>query len=231
MIRKFIRRLLRARGLQLLKIPSLGDFIHDRGCDLVIDVGANVGQFGESLRELGYRGKILSFEPINSCFATLVEKSKRDGNWECVNEALGSKPHAAEINVSVHTAYSSILPLSNVGIEFDPNTAIVEKQKIIVNTIDDYLSGKEFKNIFLKIDTQGFEKEVLAGAVNTLGRCSGLLLELPVENLYEGVWGFTEALKHVEGLGFVPAQITPVSPRRFDKVSALEFDCVFRRVD
>jgi FkbM family methyltransferase len=231
MLREFVRHLLRQRGLELLKIPNSGDFLNDRHCDLVLDVGANIGQFGRGLRTVGYRGRIVSFEPLDSCYPQLKALADRDPTWDCRQVALGDHEYSTEINISRHTAYSSIRKLSAVGENFDPNTEVVATQKIDVSTIDVQMKSLQADHPFLKIDTQGFEKEVLAGAKDTLRKCVGLLLELPVENLYDNVWGFSEAVAYAESLGFLPAQILPVSPRRNDRVSALEFDCLFRRVD
>jgi FkbM family methyltransferase len=47
------------------------DFIENRGINLVLDVGANVGQFGLSLRNRGYAGQIMSFEPVSDAFNEL----------------------------------------------------------------------------------------------------------------------------------------------------------------
>jgi FkbM family methyltransferase len=231
MFRELVRRVLRLRGLELLKMPNVGNFLADRRCDLVIDVGANIGQFAQSVRQLGYRERILSFEPLDACFGSLSGAARNDPLWECRQQALGDRSYSTVINVSRHTAYSSIRPLSSVGQAFDPNTMVVEQQSIHVAPLDSMMKNESAERPFLKIDTQGFEREVLAGARETLARSVGLLLELPVDNLYDEVWSFSEAVVFVEKLGFRPAQILPVSPRRNDKVSALEFDCLFRRVD
>ena len=75
-------------------------FIHDRNIDVVLDVGANVGQFGASLRAQGYRGKIVSYEPISTVYQTLAATTAMDLEWDINNFALGLKAESATINVS-----------------------------------------------------------------------------------------------------------------------------------
>ena len=228
-----IRPTLRKRGLQLLRTPDLGDFLRHRDCDLVLDVGANVGQFAMNLRELGYRGPIISFEPQDACYARLQELSAADPLWTLSHKAVGAEPGTTTINISRTSAYSSILPLSEKGAAYAAGTEIVAHQETPVTTIDLAMVGVSAERPFLKIDTQGFEPEVLAGAGETLKRCVGVLLELPVDELYQRSWSFSEAIAQMEKLGFVPAQFLSVSPRWAfgDPVSAVEFDCLFRRAD
>lgn len=230
LIRTWARR---SRGLEILKIPNLGTFLDHRRCDLVIDVGANVGQFGEGLRKLDYRGRILSFEPVDDCFRHLAARAARDGAWDVRNVALGAHPHQTEINVSSQPVFSSIRELSAVGTQFGEAAQVVRKQVVQVSTLDIEIQDVATERPFLKIDTQGFEKEVLRGAEETLKKCVGVQLELPVDNLYVDVWSFSESICFMEKLGFTPAQMLPVGQRWAlkDPVSAVEFDCVFRRIE
>jgi FkbM family methyltransferase len=221
---------LRTRGYEILRVPNLGDFLRSRDCDLVVDVGANAGQFASKLRPLGYRGAILSIEPLDDVIGELQAKAAPDPLWIVKQVAIGDRPGRMEINVSRNTVYSSILPLADLAQKF-ANTEITRTQAIDVDTLDNVLAEVPGKRPFIKIDTQGFEQQVLAGAARTLERCVGLLLELPVEHLYEGVWSFPQAIVHLEQLGFRLAQILPVNCRAEDAAAALEFDCVFRRDD
>jgi hypothetical protein len=82
--------------------------------------------------------------------------------------------------------------------------------------------------ILLKIDTQGYERQVIEGAQQTISRTAGILLELPVIHTYRGEWRFHEALEYMSEAGFVPAQIQAVGYHGMDNVSAVEFDCLFR---
>lgn len=209
------------------RVRDLIDFIEDRAVAQVIDVGANIGQFGESLRQAGYRGKILSIEPGRAEFELLSRKAKADGNWETLHCGLGASAGTAVLNVSKLSVFNSFLGLSAVAGLHDERMAVDHTEEIAVRTLDEIaaiLSG----NILLKIDTQGYEKQVLEGGRRSLHRMAGILLELPVIHTYEGEWEFHDALKYMAGLGFVPAQMQPVGFHTADKVSAVEFDCLFR---
>lgn len=94
------------------RVRDLIDFIEDREIDVVMDVGANVGQFGESLRDGGYRGRIVSFEPIEAPFQTLSRKAAADGNWEAHHCGLGAVSGTAALNVSELSVFSSILGMT-----------------------------------------------------------------------------------------------------------------------
>ena len=203
------------------------DFLHDRRVDLVFDVGANVGQFGEFLRSRGYRGRIVSFEPVKSVFQSLAATAHADGNWEAHNFALGAASGEAAINVSEFSVYNSILKTTPAAIEFSREATVTHQEPIHMRTLDEFASNLS-GNLFLKIDTQGYEKQVLEGAGKTLPRLKGILMELPIIHLYQDTWQFHEALEFMASAGFVPAQIHPVNYHSKDRVSLVEVDCLFR---
>jgi FkbM family methyltransferase len=209
------------------RVRDLIDFIEDRKIDLVIDVGANVGQFGESLRAGGYRGRIVSFEPITSAFQALAKKAAADGNWEVHECGLGAIAGTAVLHVSELSVCSSILELTSVAALHDSRFAVDHTEEIVVRTLDEVAAGLSGR-MLLKVDTQGYERQVIEGGRQTLPQLMGILLELPVIHVYAGDWQFHEALKFMSDAGFVPAQIQAVGYHGVDKVSAVEFDCLFR---
>lgn len=180
---------------------------------------------------MGYRGRIHSFEPLPAAFTELQGHAADDPLWEVSNVGVGSKAGKLEINVAKNSVFSSFRPLSDLAGKFDPNSQTVETLKVPVVTLDKALASTKARSIFIKIDTQGFEQEVLAGAKALLKRAVGVQLELPVDHLYEGVWSFNEALAAMDGYGFVPAQFRMVNPRVGDRAAAVEFDVIFRRKD
>jgi FkbM family methyltransferase len=209
------------------RVQDFFDFIRDRQIDLVIDVGANTGQFGESLRADGYRGRIVSFEPVRAAFEVLSQKAAKDGNWEVHRCGLGAATGAASLHVSKLSVFSSILDLAGAARLHDDRMAVEHVEEISIRPLDDVAAGLTGR-ILLKIDTQGYEKQVLEGGRRTLSRSQGVMLELPVIRVYDGAWRFHEAVHFMFKLGFVPAQIQPVGYHGKDKVSAVEFDCLFR---
>ena len=209
------------------RVRDIFDFIADREIDVVIDVGANVGQFGESLRAGGYRGRIVSFEPIASAFQALSKRAAEDGNWEAHQCGLGAAPGTAVLNVSELSVFSSIMESTSIASLHDKRIAVDHTEEISIRTLDEVaaaISGK----ILLKVDTQGYERKTMEGGLETMPRLLGILLELPVIHVYEGSWRFHEAIKFMDDAGFVPAQILPVNYHTVDNVSAVEFDCLFR---
>jgi FkbM family methyltransferase len=232
-VKLFMRRTLRRFGLDIVRIhgrPDLASFVKDRSIDVVIDVGANVGQFGERLRAQGYRNKLISFEPLSSAFRTLAEKAQTDGNWEVNNCGLGTEPATAKINVSDSSTYSSLLPMKDIATKHDAAAVSTRQETIQVRTLDEYFS-KFSGNVLLKIDTQGYEKQVLEGGRRVLSMVKGVLMELPIIHLYQGTWYFHEAIDFMKHSGFVPAQIYPVNYHVNDRQSLLEVDCLFRPRD
>jgi FkbM family methyltransferase len=209
------------------RVRDLIDFIEDRAIRLVIDVGANQGQFGEWLRGNGYRGKILSIEPGKAEFAILSRRAAKDGNWEALNCGLGARPGAALLHVSRLSVFNSFLDLSPAAELHDERMAVDHTEEVAVRTLDE-IGIPHAERVLLKIDTQGYERQVLEGARQSLMRMSGILMELPVIRTYEGEWAFHEALAYMAGLGFVPAQMQPVGFHTVDKAAAVEFDCLFR---
>lgn len=232
-LKQLIKRNLKRFGWEIRKVDvdrDLMDFIINRGVNLVLDIGANEGQFGDLLRLKGYKGKIISFEPIRAVYEMLAVKAAADGNWEASNLALGAKSERAMINVSSSSVFSSILPATNAATQFHDNATVSHTEKIEVKKLDD-IGVDMSANILLKIDTQGFEKLVLDGGQHMLPTVKGVLLELPIVHLYEGVWQFHEAVEYMSHAGFVPAQIHPVNYHSADDVSLVEVDCLFRPRD
>jgi methyltransferase, FkbM family len=227
---KLVRKACKRLGIMRVgrrRVRDIVDFIEDRKIDLVIDVGGNVGQFGDGLRSSGYRGKIISFEPVSAVYEQLVEKAKADGNWEAHNCGLGPEPGKAQIHVSELTVYSSILDMTSTANLLDSRTAIARTEEIEVRTLDQ-IAAELTGNILLKIDAQGYERPIIEGGKQTVPRMLGIQLEIPVIRVYEGEWQFHEAMKYMADIGFVPAQILPVNYHSADKVSGVDFDCLFR---
>ena len=211
--------------------PELIDFLGARGIEVVFDVGANDGHFGLWLRERGYRGRIVSFEPIRAVFDILKARADEDGDWEVHPVALGEQPGKAVINVAKLSVFSSLLPQRDAATAFDPGATHARTEEVAVATLDQFAPDYASRACFLKSDTQGFERQVLLGAKATLPILQGVQLELPIIQFYSGVWGISEAINFMSTEGFVVAQIHPVNYHPADPVSWVEADCVFRRAE
>lgn len=208
--------------------PDIIDFLHAREIDLVFDVGANYGQYGRWLRERGYKGRIVSFEPIAEVFKELEGHAAADPLWDAHRCGLGAEAGEATINVSRSTDFSSILPTRQAADTFSSEANVARTETISIRTLDEMAAGLDLARSFLKIDTQGFEPQVLAGAGAVLPRLRGVQMELPVIHLYEGGWTMSEALETMREHGFVLSLTSVVNYHWQDPCAVVEFDCVFR---
>lgn len=229
-MRKRLRRLIRMTGYDVHRCrPNLGQFLNSRGIDLFLDVGGNIGQTGLQLREMGYRGRIVSFEPVSSVFGELAQAAKRDGNWTAYNFGLGSQQLRTTINVSENPVFSSIRNQTKQACLFDPAARVCREEVIDVQRLDDIFHEFRKYRVFLKIVTQGFEREILEGAEQALKIVLGAELILPIVQLYEKNWSLPEALSYMKDKGFVLAQTGQESYDPQWGVSLLELYCIFRR--
>ena len=177
----------------------------EKNIDYVFDVGANEGQFAKDLRYYGFEKKILSFEPVLTIHEKLVKNSLNDEKWEIYEPiALGNKSSKNEINISQNSVSSSLLNMTSEHLESAPESKFIGKQSIMEKKLDDIffdLNIKE-KKLFLKIDTQGYEYEVLKGAEEVLKKFKGVLVEVSLTNLYEGQKDWLEIVTFLKNRGF-----------------------------
>ena len=180
------------------------------------------------LRKDRYAGRIISLEPIAGVFEALQRTAAGDPLWTTLNVAAGAQNGTAEIGVSELTVFSSMLAVNQAAGDFDPKSRVVAREAIQVRRLEELMAEVEGR-IFLKIDTQGFEAQVLEGAGAWMSRVSGVQMELPCVHLYEGVWSMSQAMAVMERLGFTLFQAHPVSLSRTDPIAPIEMDCVFGR--
>jgi FkbM family methyltransferase len=197
----------------------------------VLDVGANVGQYAERLREWGYRGRIVSFEPLADAHAELVRRAAADPRWQVApRTAIGERDGEVEIEVSAEPDMSSILPQSALLRAVVPSGAVVGREHVPIARLDRIAAAwlQEGEEVLLKIDTQGYERRVLEGARDLLARLRGIQLEMSLVPCYEGEPGFRDLLDHLEAAGF---ELYLLLPGYFDRKLArqLQVDGVFIR--
>jgi len=196
---------LQRRGFEVRRHPETRRQLMfvKHGIDLVLDVGAADGGYGSSVRSAGYAGDIVSFEPLTTAFAALQRLVSRDPRWEARNLALGAEAGEATINIASNSTSSSILPMLGAHLKAAPSVSYVGEQVVTVSRLDDEVAElAATRRTFLKIDTQGFEREVLAGGGETVDNCVGLQLELSFVPLYEGGMLVDEAVSWAYDHGF-----------------------------
>ena len=230
------RKLLRRFGLDYIKSPiehwrRIAGMLDHFGITLVLDVGANTGQYVGYLRNAGWTGRVVSFEPVAGVHAVLAANAGSDPGWEVAPAmALGAEDGEAEITLSMESDMSSLLPLRDDILAVSPSAAASGTELVKVRALDDIFDEFVGPNdrAFLKIDTQGFERAVLDGARNSLPRIAGLQVELSLIPLYEGEALWRELVDRLAGEGF---DLRFVLPGYYDRHlhRMLQIDGVFFR--
>ncbi len=181
------------------------------GVDLVIDVGANLGQFVGWIRDRGYEGPVLSFEPQASAFRACKQARASDANWWGFQTALGEEEGSSDFHVAGNSMSSSLLPMLDSHVMALPESAIVSTGRVTVARLDriKHQSITASKSIFLKIDTQGYELPVLRGAGGIMEKVAFIEAELSLVPLYDGQVLMADMLDEIDRLGFTLVWIEP----------------------
>lgn len=181
-----------------------------QGIDLVIDIGANTGQFAEGLYDFGYRGRTLSFEPVPDAHREVSTRAAAYPQWTVADRmAIGDEDGEITFNITDDTKFSSVLPIKDSYAEHNTKSAIVKQEQLPVHRLDtvleEYVPDWRNHTILLKIDTQGYEQQVIRGATEVLAKAKGLKIEIPVYRIYEQAeLDFYGTIRFVEQAGFQP---------------------------
>lgn len=237
-LERFVRRTANRFGIDINRyrpmnsdVGRLASMLASHGVDIVFDVGANVGQFAQSLRHAGYQGGIISFEPLSAAHAQLLRASEGDAGWRVAPRmALGNHEGEIEIYVAGNSVSSSALGMLSSHANAAPTSVYVGTECVHLSTLD--LVSSNYLRLdsvpFLKIDTQGYEDKVLNGAKDLLRNAVGLQLELSFVPLYEGQQLFDQLVNRLKASGF---SIWGVWPGVHDPASGrmLQVDAAFFR--
>lgn len=179
------------------------------GVTCLIDVGASRGQYAVEVRNEGYKGRILSVEPLTSSYQSLAARSASDPLWDCVNTALGRDKGELSINVAANQVSSSLLPMSELHVNSEPLSRYQSEQTVPVEPLDSLAQGRGLlgERLALKLDVQGYELEVLAGGEQTLQSTVMVELEVSFAELYEGQPLAGEVLAFMAARGFRAAGV------------------------
>jgi FkbM family methyltransferase len=203
-------------------------FIFDKcKIDLVLDVGANEGQFARALRPM-YKGDIHSFEPVSSVFNSLAASASSDPKWRVHKFALGSNDSSQTINVSNLAAFSSLLKTTEYGVrQFGEQVTVTKEEVVPVRRLDGLLHeivpDSHEKHIFLKLDTQGYDLEVFKGLGDSLEHVYALQSEVSLLQIYEGMPTWLQSISVYEKAGF---QVSGMFPVVQYEGKIIEFDCL-----
>jgi FkbM family methyltransferase len=212
-VKRYVKQKMKRLGYRLERIPAYEyspsskmrtRLMEALGIDLLFSVGANQGQFDMEVRRLGYKGRIISFEPVREAFELLSRNAQGDPGWTTVHCALGNSEGHIRIHVANNSYSSSILDMLPSHLESAPHSKYVAEEEVRVQTLDgiiDTYAGPS-DSIMLKIDTQGYERNVLAGALRSLPRIRLLQMEMSLLPLYTGEMLMPDMCKWMDELGF-----------------------------
>lgn len=183
----------------------LGKLLVAHQVDLVLDVGANVGQYASSLFRIGFEGRVVSFEPLAAAYHQLLERSLSNPKWEVAERcALGDRTGEISLNVANNSVSSSALPMLKSHQDAAPDSVYIgaEITKLVTldSVADEYI--RDARCPFLKLDVQGYEETALRGATETLSKVVGIQLEMSLVPLYQGELPFRQMLDRISARGF-----------------------------
>lgn len=171
---------------------------------VVLDVGANVGQYARRLRRRGYANRIVSFEPLPDAGARLRAVAASDRAWEVRGEALGDADGEAALNIAGNSFSSSLLPMGARHLATAPESAYEGTAQITTRRLetvwDEVVHAGD--RPWLKLDVQGYEMAALRGAEAVLERVVGIQVELSLVRLYENGPLWHEVVEHLDRHGF-----------------------------
>lgn len=218
-----VKGLARRGGLELLRYNPTNVLDAQRaalltrhGVDLVLDGGANVGQWAAGVRAAGFGGALVSFEPLAEAHEALSRRASGDPRWEARRLALDDHDGEAIINVAANSWSSSLLEMTEAHVRAAPQSAYVGTERVPVARLDG-LSLPPARAIALKLDVQGAELRALAGAERLLDRIVLLELELSLRELYAGAPSWEQVGGWLGPRGY---RLVGVGPTLVDDASA-----------
>jgi FkbM family methyltransferase len=234
-VREHIKRAVRRMGYEVRQYTPLRSYTAARGAlfaslgiDVVVDVGANAGQYGELLRELGFRGRLVSLEPEPGAYAALERAAAADGRWRALRVAAADVDGEIELRVTADSRSSSVLARNERFADqpgWAPREVVRVPARRLATLAPELLEAGE--RAHLKLDVQGYENQVLVGAAEALARFESLELELNVAPLYEGQAQLADMVTLLAERGFEMVSLEPILLD--DRGRLVELDGLFAR--
>lgn len=233
--RDFLKRAGRRVGVDMTSWPlgapayALFRALVEPDPDVIIDVGANSGQFAQECRGFGYTKEIISFEPGRQAYASLQANARDDPRWSTVRTALSDSTRTSTLFTTDNGGLSSsLLPMLDSHRTAAPEVHVTGREDVPVTTLDEYFTDTTHQTIALKLDTQGTEASILVGAQKTLPRIHSIRLECSLLRLYEGEWLWHDVEVWMHEKGFRLAGIAPSFASRKTGIQQ-QVDAVFVR--
>lgn len=206
----FPKRRTLLRWFPSFETRNVAFILKNNGVDTLIDVGANIGQFATKMRSAGYRGRIVSFEPILAVHKQLSRLAARDPDWhvaQCM--ALGAQEGTATINVMADHSLSSLLTANDLH--------PIRHERVPIKPLDNALVNcgiPDNSTLALKVDVQGYEPQVFEGATQTLAKCKAVFIEVSLRSVYAGELNYLDMLTWLRDRGFHAVYFAPVLNRQ-----------------
>jgi FkbM family methyltransferase len=181
-----------------------GSWLKDSGIRTVIDVGANVGQFTRLIHAVLPAARIYAFEPLPDCYLRLESTRREIPGLTTFNAALGAERGRSVLHRNPYPDSSSLLPMADLHRVQFPFTAGPETDvEVQIETLDGVAEGLAVvPDLFVKMDVQGYEDQVIAGGQRTLASAAMVLVEVSFLELYLGAPTFADVYEQLSTLGF-----------------------------
>jgi FkbM family methyltransferase len=233
LILKFIRFFFFKFGYEVKKsdFVFLNNILNNRSIDCFLDIGAFQGDFAKNLILSGFKGHVISFEPVSENYNKLQFKAQKFKNWEVYKRiGLGDKREVLKINVSENLQSSSFLSNNSNHVELLNESKYKYTEDCEIILLDDLYDklNLNYKNIFLKIDAQGFETKIINGGPKIINMCKGIICEVNNEILYENDIHWKEMIRILEDQNF---KLHSIRDAYTDTKSGktIQFDVIFVR--
>lgn len=168
---------------------------------MVLDVGANEGQFARTALQAFPAAQIVCFEPLPAAQAALrALAAANPGRMQVEPFALGDSDGHVDFNVTAFSPSSSILPVEPDGaVPID----VAETTRVPIRRLSDWASGRALApDTIIKLDVQGYEANVLRGGIDILKQIRIVIAETTFTPLYKGQTSLGELCAILEPLGF-----------------------------
>ena len=232
----------RRMGIAISRYPPpesferhLRDYLSQMEINVVLDVGAYIGDYARGLRQVGYQGQIISFEPVPASYERLYAAMHKDALWLGQPFGLSDESREALMNTYGQGNFNSLLTLrEDAELLYSLDPSLRSRAPIEIRRLDAVLpqliEGIRSPRVFMKIDTQGHDVSVVRGAAGVLDKIVGLQSELPAVQIYDGMVSMSTALEYYASCGFVPIGFYRENMFRDIQIN-LEFNVLFNRFE
>lgn len=186
------------------EILNQNRWLMEKDIKSVLDIGANIGQFAKKARFIFPEASIYSFEAIPDIYEMLVNNFSSDKKFKSYNIGLGNEKGETTFYVNDFSDSSSFLKMNNTHKENFPITNHGEKAILVnIDKLDNIISVEEIEPPYLvKLDVQGFEREVILGGKTIIGNADYVISEVSFVELYEGQILFDTVYEMMKELDF-----------------------------